>query len=143
MRRKINLGVALLPVFESREPDRESELSKSHHRRVLGNLIYNKSELMDEHIKERIYDHVLVTSPTIQIVVQTKDQDFQRPWTRTSIPGLEEPRARSYIATRVHHAAEDYNSAGLRSMFNTEYITDWSSTTAPTLHTETGEQSCK
>jgi hypothetical protein len=56
MRRKVNLRVALLPVFESREPDRESELSKSHHRRVLGDLVYKEPELMDEYMRDRTYE---------------------------------------------------------------------------------------
>jgi hypothetical protein len=79
MRRKINPRLAILPVFESREPDRALELSKPHHRKVLGYLIYEGPELMDEYIRDRIFDHVLVTPPTRPIIVQTKDQDFQRP----------------------------------------------------------------
>jgi hypothetical protein len=79
MRRKINFGVAKLPVFESREPDRALELSKSYHRIVLGDPIHEEPELMDEYIRDKIHDRVLVTSPTSQIVVQTKDQYFQRP----------------------------------------------------------------
>jgi hypothetical protein len=79
MRRGINLGVAILPVFESREPNRALEVFEYHHRRVLGDLIYEEPELMDEYIRDKIHDRILVTLRTSQIVVQTKDQDFQRP----------------------------------------------------------------
>jgi hypothetical protein len=84
MRRKINFGVAKLPVFESREPDRALELSKSYHRRVLGDPIHEEPELMDEYIRDKIHDRVLVTTNR----------------------NLEELRARLYIATRVHHAGQ-------------------------------------
>jgi hypothetical protein len=37
------------PAFESREPDRALELFKSHHKRMLGDLIHKEPELMDEY----------------------------------------------------------------------------------------------
>jgi hypothetical protein len=56
MRRRINLGVAILPVFESRELNRALEVFKSHHRRVLGDLICKEPELIDEYIRDKIYE---------------------------------------------------------------------------------------